>query len=167
MLCYAAPGGLGGKEQDPGGEGAGKQSEHSLQADTRTILRGNFNVELLQRRAHLTAVHRKQQQEEALKSQAPGGVLQSRQDRRRHAPSKSNSSSQNPSGGHNQSIFQKKGGKNEVKSFLDDYLPPKNFRVTPQEAKEKWKSLSDLESGKTQGVCVCVCIIRFLCVCVE
>jgi hypothetical protein len=34
---------------------------------------------------------------------------------------------------------------------MDEYLPPKNFRLTPQEAKEKWKMLSDLEAGKNQG----------------
>lgn len=110
----------------------------------------------------MTAVHRKQQQEEERKSQAPGGVLQARSDRR----GRSNNRAAPPGGGSSsQSIFQKKGGKNssEVKSFLDDYLPPKNFRISPQEAKEKWKSLSDLESGKMQGTCMHACIHIYMC----
>jgi hypothetical protein len=121
-----------------------EKSEKSLQADARTILRGNFNVELLQRREHLSAVHRQQRAEECRQSQAPGGSLQSSGRRVR--------TREKAGGAGSQSIFQQKQReKGDAKSFLDDYLPPKNFCISPQEAKEKWKNLSDLDSGKVQG----------------
>jgi hypothetical protein len=119
-----------------------EKSEISQKVDDRTILRGNFNVELMQRREYLAAVHRKQREEEHQKSQAPGGMLRA-SDRRTKG---SRGASRIPQ---SQSIFNKQKG--DAKSFMDEYLPPKNFRLTPQEAKEKWKMLSDLEAGKNQG----------------
>ena len=121
-----------------------EKSEISQKVDHRTILRGNFNVELLQRREFLSAQHKKQREDELEKSQAPGGMLRS-SDRRGKGPR--GGAAQVPQ---SQSIFNKQKG--DARSFLDEYLPPKNFRLSAQEAKEKWKMLSDLEAGKAQGL---------------
>ena len=130
--------GIKAKDDD---KGDNMKSERTLEADDRTILRGNYNVELLQRREHMTAVHKKQREEELIKSQGAGSSLKRSERREKTNRAKSR----------NLSIFHHEREKGDVKSFLDDYLPPKNFRISPQEAKEKWKNLSDLESNKSQG----------------
>jgi len=122
-----------------------EKSDISQKVDDRTILRGNFNTELQQRREFLSAVHKKQRDEEFEKNQAPGGMLQTSDRRGKGARRAGGSASRVP---RSQSIFNKqKGG---AKSFLEEYMPPKNFHLSAQEAKEKWKMLSDLNSGKSQ-----------------
>jgi hypothetical protein len=123
------------------------KSEASLRVQERTILRGNFTGELLQRREHLAAMQRQQRAEEDQKNQAPGGLLL----RGTGGLGRAQQQQQQARGG--QSIFAQKGDKT-VKSFLDEYLPPRGYSsLSAQEAKEKWKMLSDLDSGKQQGGC--------------
>lgn len=132
--------GFGADKGAPTAEEGGK-SKQSLLHEERTILRGNYQTELLQRRAHLTAEHTRQQQEDGEKDLAKGTAVQTRKTHALTQPT-----------GANKSIFlQQQRQKGAVTSFLDEYLPPQEFRITPQEAKEKWKDLSDQQSGCRQG----------------